>query len=425
MAENRRTEKSWSAHRRSKQYLAGGSSTNSKAPLLEGAEPALIVRGKGCRVWDADGNEYIDFRNSLGPVTLGYAIPEINRAISEQLERGIVFGHPHPLEGEVAELLCSIIPCAERARFLKTGGEAIAACIKIARHATGRNRVAHCGYNGWLNSLSRPRGGPRALQSAHPERGVPAALSALHSSLPWADSSAWETHFAEEGKDIAAAVVACDYAEMEKAASFLPWLRKLTSAHGSLLILDEIVTGFRVALGGAQERFGVRPDMAVFGKGMANGMPISAYLGRAQLMDEAPHIGISSTFGGETLSLAASRAAIAFYRERGVIEHLWRMGKLIWEGLEALAREAGFPLTVRGLPVCPSLRFGDSRVREAFLRGCYANGVSLYDVPYVCFSHTESDAREALERMRRAIGEARRALGEGQGSTESSRAAVR
>jgi glutamate-1-semialdehyde 2,1-aminomutase len=145
-------EKSWRMYKESRNYLAGGSSTSSKVPVFENSEPALIMNGKGCRVWDIDGNEYIDFRNGLGPITLGYCIPEINLAISKQLENGFIFGHPHPLEGEVAKLLVEAIPCAQRVRFLKTGGEAIAACIKIARNATKRNKILHCGYNGWLNT---------------------------------------------------------------------------------------------------------------------------------------------------------------------------------------------------------------------------------------------------------------------------------
>jgi len=398
--------RSWQAFRESRRFLAGGSSTNSKMPSLEESEPAQIVRGKGCRVWDLDGNEYIDFRNALGPVSLGYAIPEINAAIAEQLEAGIIFGHPHPLEGEVARLLTEVIPCAERARFLKTGGEAVAACIKIARNATGRNKVAHCGYNGWLNSLSRPRGGqPRGIASANVERGVPAAIAALHVSLPWGELDAWDEWFRAEGADTAAAVVACDYAEMEKGREFLPALRALTARHGTLLVLDEIVTGFRLALGGAQEYFGVKPDMAVFAKGFANGMPLSAYVGRADLVESAPTLGISSTFGGDTLSLAAAKAVITYYRERGVIDHLWRVGRALWGRLQERALSTGFRLEARGVPVCPSLTFEGTIQRDGFMAACYRNGISLYDVPYVNFSHKDVDIAEALERMGRAIQE--------------------
>ena len=189
------------------------------------------------------GNEYIDFRNGLGPVTLGYCVPEIDEAVKEQLEKGIVFGHPHPLEGEVAESLVEIIPCAERVRFLKTGGEAIAACIKIARNATGRNKILQCGYNDWLNCLSSEGYQPVGIASAQPDKGVPFALGALHRQLAWGKIEVWERAFSKEGKDIAAVVIASDYPRMEKGKEFLPAVRKLTEKYGSLMIMDEIVTG--------------------------------------------------------------------------------------------------------------------------------------------------------------------------------------
>jgi glutamate-1-semialdehyde 2,1-aminomutase len=399
----RSVERSWELHRRQQDHLAGGSSTNSKIPRLEGDEPALIVRGKGCRVWDADGNEYIDFRGGLGPVSLGYAVPEIDTAIVAQLADGICFGHPHPLEGEVAALLHEVIPCAEKARFLKTGGEAIAACIKIARNATGRDLVVHCGYNGWLSHIARSRGpAPAGVAAAKPEQGVPTALGELHLSLPWGDHPQWRELFAGRGREIAAAVVACEYADMARGATFLPLVRELTRASGSLLIMDEIVTGFRLALGGAQEYFGVMPDLAVVGKGMANGMPISAYVGRSDLLDAAPGIGISSTFGGETLSLAAARATIRFYRERGVIAHLWKTGAGLWPRVQDLMDARGIPGRIRGVPVCPSIGFEGQEQRDAFFRACYRNGLSLYDVSYVTWSHRPADVKEALERFAKA-----------------------
>jgi glutamate-1-semialdehyde 2,1-aminomutase len=328
--------------------------------------------------------------------------------VAEQLEKGVVFGHPHPLEGEVARMLTEVIPCAERARFLKTGGEAVAACVKIARNATSRNKIAHCGYNGWLTSLSRPRGGqPRALASASVERGVPAALAALHVSLRWGDIAAWEEWFKAEAKDTAAVIVACDYAEMAMGREFLPALRELTTRHGALLVFDEIVTGFRLAMGGAQEYFGVKPDMAVFAKGFANGMPLSAYVGRAELIESAPTLGISSTFGGDALSLAAAKAVIGFYREHDVVAHLWSAGKRVWGGLAELARKRGVELSVKGLLACPSISLPTKGARDAFMTACYRNGVSLYDIPYVNYSHKDADLDEALERMGKALAEIR------------------
>jgi len=397
--------KSWERYRKSLSYLGGGSSTNSKRPKLENAEPALIVRGKGCRVWDCDGNEYIDFRGGLGPVSLGYCIEEIDRAVTRQLGQGVIFGHPHPLEGEVAELLTEVVPCAERVRFLKTGGEAVAACIHIARGVTGRKKILHCGYNGWLSRPSRGRGyQPTGLRGSPSESGASVVQDALHVSLPWGDINVWRKTFEDEATDIAAVVLASDYAEMEKGREFLPALRQLTRNHDCLLVMDEIVTGFRLAIGGAHEYFSIDPDMAVFAKAMANGMPIAAYLGRADLIDLATSLRVSSTFGGETLSLAATQAVIGFYREHRVIDHIWEKGKMFSEGLQDLFERHGLQGLMRGAPPCPLIEFERDDLLESFLRCAYQSGVSLYTVPYVGYSHSEADIQEALGRLEQAIG---------------------
>jgi glutamate-1-semialdehyde 2,1-aminomutase len=400
---DRSVSKSWAMYREGLDHLACGSSTLSKVPRIEDAEPAAIVRGRGCRVWDADGNEYIDFRNGLGPVTLGYCVPEIDRAITEQLQSGIVFGHPHPLEAQVARLLTEVIPFAQRARFLKTGGEAVAACIKIARHATGRDLIVQCGYNGWLNRMG-PEGRPPAAAATDglAYGGVPEALRRCHTSLPWGDLPAWEAAFATRGREIAAAVISCDYAEMEKGREFLPAVRALTRRHGTLLVMDEIVTGFRLAIGGAHEYFHIDPDLAVFAKGIANGMPLSAYLGRADLLESSGQLGISSTYGGEALSLAAARAAITLYRDKGVIDHLWRVARQFVDGMKDIFRRRNLAAELLGVPVCPAFRFPSPALATAFFAACYRYGVSLYQVPYVNWSHQEADIAEALSRIDQA-----------------------
>jgi glutamate-1-semialdehyde 2,1-aminomutase len=298
-----------------------------------------------------------------------------------------------------------MIPCAEKARFLKTGGEAAAACIKVARNATGRSKIAQCGYNGWLNRLSRSTSGPQpvAMRGASPEEGTPEELARLHVSLPWGDIDAWENEFAKHGRDIAAAVIASDYANIEKGADFLPDVRRLTQKHGALMVMDEIVTGFRIAVGGVHQYFDFRPDMAVFAKGLANGMPLSTYLGRADLLDSAVDLRISSTFGGETLSLAASKATLGFYKERDVVGHMWRMGKLFMDGVNRLFEDKSMEPRLAGFPACAMFRFPDDDTREAFFRRCYAEGVSLYDAVYISYSHSESDIQEALSRIEKAI----------------------
>jgi glutamate-1-semialdehyde 2,1-aminomutase len=405
---SRSVKGSWDLARRQKAFLAGGSSTNSKAPVLEGDEPALIVKGRGCRVWDLDGNEYIDFRGGLGPVSLGYGIPEVNDAIAAQLADGICFGHPHPLEGEVAEMLHNAVPCAGKVRFLKTGGEAVAACVKIARAATGRDIIVHCGYNGWLTRIGQSRGKvPVGIASSQPEKGIPSRLAELHLSMPWAVQAEWDELFQARGKEIAAVVVACDYAQIDKGREFLPYLRGLTNKHGSLLVFDEIVTGFRLALGGAQEYFTVIPDLAAVGKGMANGMPLAAYVGRADLLDSSPMLGISSTFGGDALSLAAAKATLRFYKEKGVIARLWKTGSELWPKVQEIGKGVG--LRILGVPVCPQLEFDTRGKRDAFFRAAYRNGVSLYDVSYVFWAHTEADVAETLTRLGRAVREIARA----------------
>jgi len=390
---------------RARAVMPFGSSTCSKSPRYLPEEPGAIVRGKGCRVWDADGREYIDFRNALGPVTLGYCYPATDEAIRRQLENGIIFGQPHPLETEVAEMICEVIPCAERARFLKTGGEANAACMRLARHHTGRDHVVQVGYNGWLNSLAA--GGrtlPRMEATSSPP-GVPRALSALHHSCGWNNTERLEALFAEHGDQIAALVIAAGYPDMEAGKTFYPLARELTEKHGTVLIYDEIVTGFRVALAGVQEHFGVTPDMAVFAKGVANGMPLSVYCGKAEIMEGVHQAIVSSTYGGETLSLAAARATIETYRSEGVIDHLWRMGEKMWSACNAMYKEHGLPLEWRGFWPCPQIVAGPDApadLHERFMRASYANGLSFYQCNYVTFSHKEADIEEALERMENA-----------------------
>ncbi|MEN6316283.1 MAG: aminotransferase class III-fold pyridoxal phosphate-dependent enzyme [Clostridiaceae bacterium] len=382
-----------------------GSSTCSKAAKYEPEEPYAVIRGKGCRIWDVDGKEFIDFRNALGPVTLGYRFVSVDDAIREQLDSGIVFGHPHPLECEVAEMLKEIIPCAQRVRFLKTGGEAVAACIRLARAYTGRDHIIQIGYNGWLNSIAP---GSRTLPGQTAKSipaGVPEALSILHHACQWNDIGEIERLYAEFDSKIAAIVVAADYCNMEQGKTFYPFLRDITRKNGSVLIFDEIVTGFRIAIGGVQEYFKVVPDLAVFSKGMANGMPISAYVGDKDIMaccGMGGNTAISSTFGGEALSLAAAKTVIETYMREDVISHLWKMGERMWSGLKKLFDECSIPMQCSGLWPCPTFVETDMRcgmLKDRFFRSAYKNGISLYNVSYVNYSHREEDIDEALDKL--------------------------
>jgi len=385
-----------------------GSGTCSKAALYAPEEPAVIVRGNGCRVWDADGREFIDFRFGLGPVTLGYAYPEVDEAIKAQLKDGIIFGQPSPLECVAAETVCRMLPHAEKARFLKTGGEAIAACVKLARAFTGRDRVVHIGYNGWLSGLARgAKILPKSRTDGYPG-GVPAATGELHHNCGWNDAEALAELFDEHPDEVAAIVVACDYADAEAGRTFYPFLRELADRRGALLIFDEIVMGMRIAVGGAHEYFGVKPDLAVLSKGIANGMPLSVYLGRADVMDACGKDGravISSTFAGEALSLAAAIACFKIYERENVVGFLWKQGRVMWDGLNEIFSRRGVGIRVAGLYPYGAFVYGETDA-EPFFRAAYRNGVSLYGgASYICYSHSDADIHEALERLDRACAE--------------------
>ncbi|UNK70756.1 aminotransferase class III-fold pyridoxal phosphate-dependent enzyme [Microbacterium sp. H1-D42] len=385
-----------------------GSSTNSKAPALLPEEPEVIVRGRGCRVWDDRGREFIDYRNALGPVTLGYADARVDAAIRAQLDDGILFGHPHPLETTTAELFCSLVPGAEAARFLKTGGEALAALIRIARAHTGHDRIVQIGYNGWLNSLAP---GARVLPGATSAQvpGVPAALAELHHAVDWDDRETLDELFAAHGSQIALILVAADYPSVPGATDFYRHLRATADAHGALLGYDEMVTGFRVALGGMAEFTGVLPDLSVFGKGVANGMPLSVYCGRRDVLSvlDRGEVVVSSTYGGETLSLAAASATMSAMRDDGVIPHLHAAGARLQTGMNALFAAAGVELRLVGHPTCPQFVAEDERMLQTFLRAAFRHGLSFYRVVYVNAAHTDADIDETLQRVHAALAEVR------------------
>jgi glutamate-1-semialdehyde 2,1-aminomutase len=390
-------------------YVSGGSSTGSKKAFLLPEEPTVAVKGKGCRIWDANGKEYIDYKNGLGPITLGYCHPVTDQAIMEQLKNGIVFSQPHYLEAEVAELLCEVIPSAEKVRFLKTGGEACAGCIKIARAYTGKDHIIQIGYNGWLNTVAAgARLNPREEAKGAP-KGIPLPVSELFHSVGWGDTATVEKLFSVYEGKIAAVIVAAGYANMEIGATFYPFLREITQKNGALLIYDEIVTGFRIATAGAQEYFNVVPDLSVFAKGMANGMPLSVFCGKAEIMDVMSQGAVvSSTNGGETLSLAVCKAVVELYRKENVTAYLWKVGEKLWTSVNKIFEKYNVPCQVKGFWPCPTFVSTEGAPKDLtsrILRAAFKHGVSLYSTSYVNYSHKDEDIEETLERMDKAIAE--------------------
>ena len=389
----RSVARSWELYDLAQQLIPLGTQTHSKAPreALRGVEPCYLVRGDGCRVWDVDGNEYIDFRNGLGPITLGYRFPAVDEAVKEQLESGIVFSYAHPLEVEIAQRLVEVLPCAERVRFLKTGGEAMAAAHRLSRAFTERELILTCGYHGWVNTMARG--------------GVPEATRKTYMALPWGDIGPYAAAFEAAPDEIAAVSVACAYAEVEQGRSFLKELRKLTEERGAVLIFDEIVTGFRLRRAGAQEYFGVIPDLAVFAKGLSNGVPLSCFSGNAAVMETVKDCVVSSTFGGDTLGLAAARAVLDVYKREDVIGTLWKRGEQLHEGFNACSERLSLPVRFVGAPPVGQLVFDHPDAGRLFLRfneEVLKRGIIVYSVCYTNFSHTEADIDQAV----RAMGEA-------------------
>ena len=312
--------------------LASQTFSKSAMNFPSGATPLFFEKGQGAYVWDYDGNQYIDYMSALMPIILGYRDPDVDEAIRNQLESGIIFSLPSNLEIKLSEKLIELIPSAEMVRFGKNGSDVTSAAIRLARAYTGRDRVTVCGYHGWhdwyIGSTSRNLGVPKIVQD-------------LSSTFIFNDSDSLESLFKSDPNGYAAVILepAGTHAP-EK--SFLERVRELCNQYGVILIFDEIVTGFRVDMGGAQRKYGVTPDLATFGKAMANGMPISTIVGKRKIMKLMDDIFFSGTFAGETLSLAAALATITKLEKINAPEVFERIGKTIRDAVQSII--TGFEL---------------------------------------------------------------------------------
>jgi glutamate-1-semialdehyde 2,1-aminomutase len=363
--------------------------SKSRTQFPFGVSPYFISRGKGSRVWDIDGHEYIDFINGLCSVTLGYSDPDVNAAVAAQLEDGTIFSLSHPLETEVAELLCEVIPSAEMVRFGKNGSDATAGAVRIARAFTGRDHVLVCGYHGWQDWY---------IGSTARNKGVPQASRELTHGFPYGDLPPLEkllTHF----KDQVAAVIMEPMNVVEPAPGYLERVRELTHAAGALLVFDETITGFRYALGGAQEAFKVTPDITTLGKGIANGFPLSAVCGRRDVMQEMEEVFFSFTMGGETLSLAAAKATIGKLRREPVIATMKQRGSRILAEVSKLVEKHGIGhfASISGHPTWSFLIFKDVNGTTAFeiktlwMQEMMERGLLSFGTHNLSYAHTEAD----------------------------------
>ena len=379
------------------EHVAGFTSTGSKSPeILFGALdpdlPSRMVRSSGYRVWDENDREYIDYIMGLGSVALGYGHSEVTRAAVEAIEDGVVGPLAPVLEEDLAAQISGLIPWVEQVRFLKTGAEAMAAAVRLARVATGRDRILGCGYHGWLDWSQAAEGVPRSTRD-------------LYGELPFNDAGASRKLIRAAGDGLAA-VAFEPVIHREPDPEWLAVLREETERVGALLIVDEIKTVCRIAVGGACERYGIRPDLVVMGKALANGFPLAAVGGRAQVMAGVTRTWISSTLATEFVSLAAARATLDVMVARQVPEHLGRVGARLRDGLVRLQQAHPELVTaVGGIPEMCFLQYADEAVSRAVTAACARSGLlfkrSAYN--FVSLAHDEPLIDRTLELLAQAL----------------------
>ncbi|MEK6531435.1 MAG: aminotransferase class III-fold pyridoxal phosphate-dependent enzyme [Deltaproteobacteria bacterium] len=391
---------------RAKEIIPAGTQTLSKGPdqFVRGVTPKYLKKGLGCRVWDVDGNEYIDYPLALGPILLGYNYAPVTEAVVNQIREGTTFTLMHPLEVEVAEMLVSLIPSAEMVRFAKNGADVTSAAVKVARAATGRDHIAYCGYHGcqdWY-AVTTPR-----------NKGIPTALAGLMHGFEYNKIETLERVFSEHPKDIACVIMevpATDPAiDPATGKNFLQLVKDLAHKFGALFVLDEIVTGFRYSLGGAQEYYDVTPDLSCFGKGMANGFAISAIVGLKDFMKELNEVFFSMTYSGDTVGLAAAKATITEIMNKPVIEHIWKTGGKLRSGVNGYAEALGVDLRIYGreprggISVKNKKGEDDLLLKSIFLQETVKRGILFGGPVFISYSHNDPDIQKTIDASKEAI----------------------
>mgnify|MGYP005818326217 CR=1 FL=1 len=406
---------------KTRRLIPGGAHTYSKGddqfPQLA---PGFIARGKGSHVWDVDGNEFIDWGMGLRAVVLGHAYEPVLAAVRQQLEFGANHTRPTPLEGELAELFVDLIPSAELVKFAKHGSDVTTAAVKLCRAYTGRDLVVRCEQHPFF-SIDDWFIGDTPVNS-----GIPRVTRELTKRFSYNDLASLERVF-DEYPDQVAAVILEPAATEDPKPGFLVGVQKLCRDRGAVFVLDEMITGFRWSVRGAQHHYGVTPDLSTFGKAVGNGFSVGALVGRRDLMrlggldhDRERVFLLSTTHGGETHSLTAAMKTIQVMRDEHVTDHLWKIGKDLTDGFNGLSAEAGLQerVAVRGLPCSPLMVFLDEKgqvsweLRTLFLQEVIRGGVLI---PYIApsYSHTSDDIAITLAACQRALRAVKDALSDG------------
>ena len=373
--------------------------TLAKGPgqYVKGVAPKYLQRGKGAYVWDVDGNEYLDYTMGVGPISLGYAYERVDDAIKKQLEDGITFSMMHPLEVEVAELVREVIPNAESVRFSKTGCDVTTAAVRLARAFTGRDKVLCCGYHGWHDWY---------IGVTDRNKGIPQSVRDLTFTFNYNDIQS-----VIDSIDGETACVILEPVVFEApVGNFLHRLKEICRQNGALLIFDEMWTGFRLALGGAQEFFGVKADLACFSKAVANGMPISILTGRRDVMQFLEKdVFFFTTFGGEALSLAAAKATIEELKEKKVPDHLDRVGTILKDGYNEIAEALGMKFTkCSGFGYRTIVTFDASagsplEIKSLLQQELIKRGILWGGFHTVSYSHSDGDVKYTLSAYKEVL----------------------
>jgi glutamate-1-semialdehyde aminotransferase len=413
-SKKRSTIKSQKLLARAEAVFPRASQTLSKAPdqFVRGVSPYAITKGKGCHVWDVDGNEYIDLGSSLGAIVLGYQHPVTDRAAALQHKRGTIFTLPGDIEVLLAEEIKRMVPFIESVRFGLNGSDVTSAAIRVARAYTGRDHVAKCGYHGWADWSI----GTHPLRS----KGVPQAVKDLTHEFSYNKIETLEKIFADHGSNIAAVILEPVAAVLPQ-DGFLEKVKALAEKHGAVLIFDELVTGFRMAKGGAAEYFGVTPDLVTYGKAISNGEPLSVLAGKKKIMDvlSEQDAFFSMTYAGYLPGIAAAIANLKFMRTHNVQKKLWQTGELLLSRYNMLAKKHGIPTEGVGIAPHPMFVFKDATgaddlvLKSLFIQETAKQGVLTSTSNMMNYSHEKRDIEEVAKRFDKVFAIMAKAIKEG------------
>ncbi|EAQ78074.1 aspartate aminotransferase family protein [Blastopirellula marina] len=383
-----RVPRSLQLYQKALEIIPGGTQLISRRAdrFAHGVSPIYASRAKGARFWDVDGHEYIDWVSGIGSILLGYADDVVDAAVCQQISTGTIYSVNHELEIELAEVLCEAIPCAEMVRYSKTGGEACAMAVRIARGATGRDKVLFCGYHGWHDWYLAANLAEEASLSQHlfpgiEPIGVPQGLRGTAIPFVYGDLVGLGELLDEHRGQIAAVVMEPLRSELPQ-EGYLAAVAKMTREHGAVFVMDEVSAGLRFSSGGAQKYLGVTPDVAVFAKSLANGYPMAAVVGKREVMEASARMFISSTYWSDTIGLRAALTTLQEVQSRDVPAQLWSFGAKLKSGLNQAGMEYGFDQCCRGVDVHPHLhleindadlksKVNTLYIQEMAKRGCH------------------------------------------------------